>query len=338
MVQFVLFYGRETALNSRTAMLYLKTLSDAADRQQISTAHQLRQRWVNQQKKGFLRYRRPFEQLTKYRAHSTDCSGDTVRIGLADELTDRQRLDIEEQLRCFMPWRKGPFSVFGIDIDAEWRSERKWNRLLEKLPDLHDKTVADIGCNNGYYMFRMVPHQPRFVLGFEPSVQHYYCFKSLNAMAGFDNLDIDLLGVEHIGLFGESFDVIFLMGIIYHRSSPLELLKDIHAALKPGGTLIVESQAIPGEEPFSLFPEKTYAKAPGTYFVPSGSACRNWLIRSGFSQVDLFCSHPMSSEEQRRTSGMEFESDQDFISPEDPTRTVEGYPAPWRSGLSAVKD
>ena len=49
-----------------------------------------------------------------------------------------------------------------------------------------------IGCNNGYYIFRMVPSEPRFVLGFEPSVQHYYCFKALQAMAGFDNLAVDL--------------------------------------------------------------------------------------------------------------------------------------------------
>jgi len=318
-------------------MSYLDKLNDTADRQQITAMHEQRQGWVNQQKKGFLRYRRPFEQLGEYRTNHTDCAGDTVRIGQADELTEEQRLHLEQQLRCFMPWRKGPFSVFGIDIDAEWRSERKWNRLSEKLPDLRGKTVADIGCNNGYYMFRMVPHQPRLVLGFEPSVQHYYCFKSLNALAGFDNLDIDLLGGEHIGLFGETFDVIFLMGIIYHRISPLELLKDIHKALKPGGTLIIESQAIPGDEPVALFPEKTYAKAPGTYFVPTGTTCRNWLLRSGFNRAELFCSHPMSSAEQRRTDWMVFESYQDYISPDNPTRTVEGYPAPWRIFLSAVK-
>lgn len=318
-------------------MHYLEKLAGDLDRQRISALHRERQRWVNQDKKGFLRYRRPFEQLAKFRARHTDCSRDRVTIGLADELAAGQHQGLEEQLRRFMPWRKGPFSVFGIDIDAEWRSERKWNRLLGRLPDLRDKTVADIGCNNGYYMFRMVPHQPRFVLGFEPSVQHYYCFKSLNAMAGFDTLDIDLLGVEHVGLFGQTFDLIFLMGILYHRISPLELLKDIHSALKPGGTVIVETQAIPGDEPVALFPEKTYAKAPGTYFVPSGTACKNWLLRAGFSQVDLFCSHPMSSEEQRRTEWMVFESYRDYLDPVDPTKTIEGYPAPWRVFLSAVK-
>ena len=318
-------------------MRYLNYFHSDINHRAIADVHEQRQHWVNQQKKGFLRYRTPYEQLSAYQADHTDCGSDTVTIGLADEIAVKTRQEIKEQLRCYMPWRKGPFSIFGVDIDAEWRSERKWDRLQGHLPDVKGKIVADIGCNNGYYMFRMVPSEPRLVLGFEPSVQHYYCFKALNAMAGFENLDIDLLGVEHISLFPQSFDVIFLMGIIYHRISPVELLKDLFAALKPGGTLLIESQAIPGNDPLALFPERTYAKVPGTYFVPTGKALENWLLRAGFNEAELFCSHPMSSEEQRRTEWMEFESFLDYIDPDDPSRTVEGYPAPWRIFLSALK-
>jgi len=307
------------------------------DRHRIIIVHEQRQAWVNQSKKGFLRYRQPFQYLQNFKADYIDCQSDTVTIGRVEEIHPHQQKQIRDQLKCFIPWRKGPFSIFGVDVDAEWRSERKWNRLQGYLPDLKGKVVADIGCNNGYYMFRMAAHQPRFILGFEPSVQHYYCFKALNSMAGCNNLDADLLGVEHISLFPESFDVIFLMGIIYHRISPIELLKDVLAALKPGGTLIIESQAIPGNDPIALFPETTYAKVPGTYFVPTGKALENWLLRAGFSEVDLFSSEPMSSDEQRSTDWMVFESYRDYIDPADPDRTVEGYPAPWRVFLSAVK-
>ena len=318
-------------------MHYFDYFPQAIDHKRLTELHQQKQRWVNQQKKGFLRYRQPYEYLQKFSADHIDCTADTITIGSAEEVDTHEQEEIRKQLKAFMPWRKGPFSVFGVDVDAEWRSERKWNRLKTKLPDLNGKIIADIGCNNGYYMFKMMPFQPRFILGFEPSVQHYYCFKALNAMAGFDNLSIDLLGVEHLSLFPESFDLIFLMGIIYHRISPVELLKDLYAALKPGASLIVESQAIPGTEPFALFPEKTYAKVPGTYFVPTGTALKNWLLRAGFSSVDLFCSHPMSEEEQRPTEWMVFESFSDYIDPANPEKTVEGYPAPWRVFLSATK-
>ena len=311
-------------------MDYLPILATSANIDAIIKEHDKRLTWINQGKKGFLRYRTPALQLAQYHAAHVDCSGDTVIIGDPTELTVHHQQIIADHLKAFIPWRKGPFSVFGIDIDAEWRSEKKWQRVIPALPDLSGKIIADIGCNNGYYMFRMTPAQPQLVLGFEPSVQHYFCFKALQGMAGCPNLDIDLLGVEHLPLFDSCFDVVFLMGIIYHRPSPVDTLRDIHTALKPGGTLIVESQAIPGDGPMALFPTDTYAKVPGTYFVPTGACLCNWMKKAGFADIELFCRHPMSGAEQRRTDWMTFESYDDFITPDNPALTVEGYPAPWR--------
>ncbi len=318
-------------------MLYLDTLPATARRDEILAIHNERQLWINQDKKGFLRYRNPCNALSQFSAQKVDCSGDVVTIGSENELGETDRCTIRQHLQQFMPWRKGPFSVFGVDIDAEWRSERKWQRLAPHLPDITNKVIADIGCNNGYYMFRMAHHQPRFVLGLEPSVQHYYCFNALKNMSGLESIDIDLLGVEHLHLFPDCFDVIFLMGIIYHRPSPIDTLRDIITALNPCGTLILETQAIPGNEPYALFPDKTYAKVPGTYFVPTGSCLTNWMQKAGFVDIELFCSHSMSSEEQRKTDWMTFESYADFTAPENPHLTVEGYPAPLRVFIKGRK-
>lgn len=318
-------------------MDYLLQLPDSAVKDAISHQHGLKQRWVNQEKKGFLRYRKPFLELAKYQASAIDLAQDAVKIGDKDEVSCQQRQEIRELLRAFMPWRKGPFQVFGIDIDAEWRSELKWNRIAGAMPDLQGKIVADIGCNNGYYMFRMAHLRPRLVLGFEPGVQHYYCFKALNAMAGCSNLEIDLLGVEHIDLFAKCFDVIFLMGIIYHRPSPIDTLRSIASALAPGGVLILETQAIPGSDEMALFPESTYAKAPGIYFVPTASCLQNWLSKAGFTKIEILASTPMTCQEQRPTEWMVFESYQDFIDPQQPEKTVEGYPAPLRLAVKAYK-
>lgn len=288
-----------------------------------------------QDKKGFLRFRQPFDSVSDITAHGFDFTQEVVRIGAKSELGGDDLQRVKAALRAFMPWRKGPFEVFGVPIDAEWRSDRKWGRVLPVLPSLEGKVVADIGCNNGYYMFRMAAQSPAVVLGFEPSVQHYFAFKTLNSLADQKNLYIEPFGVENIGLFPACFDLIFLMGIIYHRISPVEMLREIKQAIKPGGTLIVESQAIPGELPVALFPEKTYAKVPGTYFVPTSSCLVNWLSRAGFTNVELFAEHPMNAEEQRRTEWMTFESFSDFIDPRNPFLTVEGYPAPWRIYVKA---
>jgi tRNA (mo5U34)-methyltransferase len=276
------------------------------------------------------RFRLPYEGVKHIRAQHCDFSGDVVKIGGADELSGSDASKVYKAMRDFMPWRKGPFEDFGTSINAEWRSERKWNRVLPELPDLRDRIVADIGCNNGYYMFRMAQHEPKLVMGFEPYLQHYFTFKTLNAFAGVESLSVELLGLEHITLFRSCFDVVFLMGILYHRSSPVDVLRDIRTAMRPEGVLIVESQGIPGNEPQALFPEHRYAKVPGTYFVPTGACLANWLSRAGFADVKIFYSHPMSSEEQRRTEWMVFESYEDFIDKSDPSLTVEGYPAPIR--------
>ncbi|MCD6270019.1 MAG: tRNA 5-methoxyuridine(34)/uridine 5-oxyacetic acid(34) synthase CmoB [Deltaproteobacteria bacterium] len=314
---------------------YFEFLPDA-DHEQILVLRKAYLKKLESDKKGVVAHRLPFESVCHLRASLLDFEGEVVTIGQREDLS-RQEFDlVDKVMRGFIPWRKGPFKVFGIDIDAEWRSWRKWDRVLPFLPDLQDKVVADIGASNGYYMFRMVPQQPKAVIGFEPYLQHYFTFCTLNSFAGLTNLHMELLGVEHLSLFANSFDVVFLMGILYHRISPLESLKEVKKSMKKGGTLIVESQAIPGEEPVALFPERRYAKAPGTYFVPTAACLKNWMLRAGFVDVEIFCSHPMSSKEQRRTEWMTFESYDDFVNPNNPSLTVEGYPAPLRVFLRGI--
>ena len=314
---------------------YLDLLPDAEHTKILALREENRIKLFSR-KKGYLSYRLAYESVCNLRASSLDLTGDVVRIGEADDLNEEEHQQVYSVLRRFMPWRKGPFQVFGIDIDAEWRSNRKWDRLLPELPDLNGKIIADIGCNNGYYMFRMAHFNPLAVVGFEPYHHHYFTFRTLNSFAGLENLHLELLGVEHLSLYPACFDVVFLMGIIYHRISPVEMLKDVWKSMKTGGTLLVESQAIPGEEPVALFPEKRYAKVPGTYFVPTATCLKNWMKRAGFREVKIFCTHPMSSEDQRRTDWMVFESYEDFIDRDNPTLTVEGYPAPLRVFLRGV--
>ena len=314
---------------------YLTLLPNAGHDQIMALRREYEKR-LQSSKKGILAYRLPFESVCHLKASSLDLDNDVVTIGSRDDISEEELKQLYKVMRGFMPWRKGPYKVFGIDIDAEWRSNRKWNRVLPYLPDLEGKIVADIGSSNGYYMFRMIPHNPKAVIGFEPYIHHYFTFRTLNSFAGLANLHMELLGVEHLSLFQDSFDVVFLMGILYHRISPLESLKEVRKSMKKGGTLVVESQAIPGEEPIALFPESRYAKVPGTYFVPTAACLKNWMLRAGFTNVEIFCSHQMSNKEQRRTEWMVFESYDDFIDPDNPSLTVEGYPAPLRVFLKGT--
>ncbi|MBU0538909.1 MAG: tRNA 5-methoxyuridine(34)/uridine 5-oxyacetic acid(34) synthase CmoB, partial [Gammaproteobacteria bacterium] len=230
-----------------------------------------------------------------------------------------------------------PFEVFGIEIDAEWRSERKWNRLQEALPDLKNKIVADIGSNNGYYLFRMAAHKPRLALGFEPHLHHHFTFKTLNSLAGQDNLKSEMIGVEQIGLFEGCFDVVFMMGILYHRRSPFDHLIALRDSLRTGGQLVLETLVIEGKAGEVLVPEGRYSKMGNVWFIPTVATLEAWLKKAGFKSPTLIDVSQTSTDEQRSTDWMTFHSLAEFLNSDDPSQTIEGYPAPRRATFIAEK-
>jgi len=255
---------------------------------------------------------------------------EAVQIGSPSEIDPARLADLRQILKEQAPWKKGPFSIFGIEIDAEWRSDLKWSRLREHMSSLQGQTIADIGCHNGYFMFRMLADQPELVIGFEPVIKHWLSFQLLNSMAQQANLDFELLGVEHTELFPQFFDSIFCLGILYHHTDPIGLLRKMRHALKPGGTLWIDCQGIPGDDPITLVPSGRYANARGIWFLPTRLALEHWVRRAGFHKVDCFFAEALSPFEQRSTAWAPIRSLSDFLDPADPSKTIEGYPAPWR--------
>lgn len=265
------------------------------------------------------------------------CKNGEVAIGALGQLTPDEHANLEEALTLLIPWRKGPFSVCGVSIDAEWRSDFKWQRVLPFLPDLKGKFVADIGCSNGYYMFRALDHQPQAILGLDPSERFLLAFELLQRLAQQENMQYELLGIEEMDIFRCLFDVVFCFGILYHHRDPLGLLHTVHGAMRSGAELIVESQAIPGDEPIALCPPDRYAKGRNNYFIPTASCLASWLTKTGFTDVRIVSSITLGAEEQRKTPWMRFESLSDFLDPSDPSRTIEGFPAPLRVIVVAKK-
>ncbi len=283
------------------------------------------------------RYREAVGSVQDLQASSWDFSSDVISVGTADLLTKEQRSRWEQALRAFCPWKKGPFSLFGTTIDAEWRSEWKWNRILPHISSLEGKTVADIGCHNGYFMFRMAEQKPRWVVGFEPYAKHFWNFQLVQNLVQQPNLAFELLGVEHFDLYPKFFDTIFCLGILYHHTDPLGLLRSMRQALTPKGEIVVDCQGIAGEEPLSLTPRGRYANARGIWFLPTRSCLEHWMNRAGFANVRTIFSEPLSVDEQRPTPWAEIQSLEHFLDPNDPTRTIEGYPAPWRHYIVASR-
>jgi len=124
---------------------------------------------------------------------------------------------------------------------------------------------------------------------------------------------------------------------LYHRSDPIATLKSLCGALNPGGELILDTFVIEGEEPVALCPHGRYSKIPNIYFIPTKKALEFWLLRSGFRAVEHIDTVVTTTNEQRKTEWIKTQSLEDFLDPKDPTKTIEGYPAPRRIYLKAYK-
>ncbi len=253
--------------------------------------------------------------------------GDTITLR-SDAVSSADFETIERAARAMRPWRKGPFDVFGLFIDSEWRSCLKYN-LLRPHFDLRGKKVADIGCNNGYYLFRMQEDAPAKLVGFDPSALYKTQFDFIDRFVK-SGIVYELLGVEHLPLYEEKFDTIFCLGVLYHRSDPVTMLKQLRKGLEKGGEVYLDTFMIDGDEPVCLTPEGAYSKIPNIYFVPTVPALRNWCLRAGFTGFEVLETSVTTPDEQRKTEWIEGQSLEDFLDPDDPTRTVEGYPAPKR--------
>ena len=243
---------------------------------------------------------------------------------------------IHDTAKLLMPWRKGPFEIGQTYIDSEWRSHVKYN-LLRRYFNLKDKRVADIGCNNGYYLFRMQEDNPKSLVGFDPSPLYKTQFDFINHFVK-SEIVYELLGVEHLEFYEEKFDTIFCLGVLYHRSDPVAMLKSLFKGLDKKGEVILDTFYIEGEGEMCLCPESSYSKIPNIYFVPTIKALKNWCIRAGFSEFEVLETSVTELNEQRKTEWIEGQSLEDFLDPNDKTKTVEGYPAPARVYVRLTKD
>jgi len=256
---------------------------------------------------------------------------DAVLIGLPDDLAEVDRMELEQQFKALHPWRKGPYNLFGIKIDTEWRSDWKWNRLKNHISPLNHRLVLDVGCGNGYHCWRMLGAGAKMVIGIDPLLLNVMQFQVVRKLHGEAPVYVLPLGIEELPYGLKLFDTVFSMGVLSHRRSPIDHLLELKDCLQPGGELVLETLVIDGRLGEVLLPEGRYAKMGNVWFLPSCKTLMSWLKRCGFKNIRLIDVATTSIEEQRSTEWMQFHSLKDFLSAENPSLTCEGLPAPKRA-------
>ena len=292
--------------------------------------------WENQTHGDYAKWSKIVDFLPDLDADEIDLKS-AVKSDRTSSLSEGEKQRIIHHLKQLMPWRKGPYHLFGIHVDCEWRSDFKWDRVLPHLAPLQGRTILDVGCGSGYHMWRMVGEGAKMVVGIDPTELFLCQFEAVRKLLNNDRrANLIPLGIEQMQPLA-AFDTVFSMGVLYHRKSPLDHLSQLKNQLVKGGELVLETLVVDGDVNTVLVPADRYAKMKNVYFIPSVAALINWLEKVGFTNVRCVDVATTTLEEQRKTDWLENESLIDFLNPNDHSKTIEGYQAPKRAVILANK-
>ena len=287
---------------------------------------------------NFHDWQRILESLPDISPSFVDLDQAAPVIGSAADCTVQHGVLLEQGLKALSPWRKGPFNVFGIGIDAEWRSNWKWARIAPHLGNLQGKVVLDIGCGNGYYALRTQASGASLVLGVEPVWRHVFQFSALQKyLPGSQRTFVLPFRLEDLPDTLSGFDTVFSMGVLYHRRQPRDHLDRVYQLLNKGGQLVLETLIIENDDTEVLIPDERYANMRNIWVLPGYTLLEAWLKASGFIGIRLIDKTRTTIQEQRQTAWMTGYSLVHALDPGNHHRTVEGYPAPLRASVIAEK-
>ncbi len=285
-------------------------------------------------------WQQTLSELPELSPSKVNLNSDSLEIGSSDDCDLSTKNQLEKTLQKLHPWRKGPYELFGLQINTEWHSDWKWQRIQPHISPLKNRSVLDVGCGNGYHMWRMLGEGAKLVVGADPSqfflVQFAAIKKYIEKAKGEQAIYILPFKGEELPAFnlefkGRGFDTVFSMGVLYHRVSPIDHLQELRTFLRSGGELVLETLIIEGDGQQVLIPEDRYAKMRNVWFLPTPDLLVRMMERAGFKNIRVVDINQTSLEEQRKTDWMTFESLADFLDPDDPNKTMEGYPAPKRA-------
>lgn len=272
--------------------------------------------------------------FAKLRAESFQLDRDAITVDLPEAADIPHLTTLCKKLS---PWRVGPYKLGSLTIDSEWRSHSKWDRIAPLIGDISDKRIADVGTSNGYFLFKILQDNPELALGFDPIDRCWLQFAVLRHLIREPRLGFVPTGLSTLEAFPDFFDLVLCMGVIYHQRDPFMACKRLYQSVRPGGRVLLESLTINEPGSHLLVPKERYAKMRNAWIIPTAEALESLLLRAGFTNTTIHRFGPITTSEQRRTEWAPFESLADFLDPTDPSRTVEGYPAPHSAAVVAEK-
>jgi SAM-dependent methyltransferase len=101
----------------------------------------------------------------------------------------------------------------GIELRPKFEEERL-DYILQKI-HIRGKSILDIGCNTGYFLFELIDRGARFVTGYEGGKYHSEFCKEAISLLDINNANI----INEYYNFQESkdyFDIVLLLNVLHH--------------------------------------------------------------------------------------------------------------------------
>ncbi len=132
--------------------------------------------------------------------------------------------------------------------------------LLDLAPEA---IIADIGAGSGYYSFRISPLVPKGkVIAVDIQQEMLDYLKKEAEARKITNVQPHLGTIDSIQLPDNSLDAVLFVDAYHEFSHPAEMLKSIHAALKPGGKIyLLEFRAEDTRVPIKALHKMSAAQA-----------------------------------------------------------------------------
>jgi len=270
----------------------------------------------------------------KLETRSTSLDGEAIEARLA---SPEHTAILQDLCRSLISWRVGPYQLGDLYLDTEWRSFKKWERIRPLLPQTAGMRIADIGCSNGYFLFKLSTLNPEIAIGFDPIERCWLQFALIQSLVRTPNLAFVPMGILSLEAFQGFFDFILCMGVLYHQRDHALAVRRLFDATRSGGYVLLESLIVPSDKPLVIEPRDRYAKMRNAWVIPSANHLHTLFEEAGFTEVSVHSFGPLTTNEQRATKFAPYESLADFLDPNDPTRTIEGHPAPHTAAVIGKK-
>ena len=265
-----------------------------------------------------------------------DVSNSQITIGDPKEINSETKRLLEISMMQFNPWRKGPYNLFGLEIDSEWRSDKKWARIKDYLPNSTGMRIGDIGCSNGYYSYKLLNLNPELIVGMDKTALFIWQFIALkNYAKKIQNLILLPCSAEEFSKNKLDFELLLSMVVLYHASNPNDHINTLKDLLKKNGFLLIETLTSLDKKDILIQKGKKYAGMKNVKKIFAKNNLINILYTSGFKNVECVNERMTDIEEQRTTKWMKGKSLKDFICKNG--NTIEGYPPLCRSVFIAQK-